>query len=221
MPDTKNLSVIFDMDGVLVDSEPVINAAAIMGLEEYGIDAKPEDFLPFIGAGEDRYIGGVAQKYGVEYKTQMKDRVYQIYLNIVPSMIKVFKGINELLTKLKTSGFKIALASSADKIKIDANLKAATISTSIFDVIVSGEDVRNKKPSPEIYLHTAELLNQETSNCVVVEDAINGIMAAKSAGMKCIAITTSFDRQTLEKECPDYIMDDISQVYDACCEIVG
>lgn len=61
----RNYAVIFDMDGVLVDTEPVINKAAILGLREYGLDAKPEDFVPFIGRGETKYIGGVAEIYGL------------------------------------------------------------------------------------------------------------------------------------------------------------
>ncbi len=60
--------IIFDMDGVLVNSEPVIEAAAIKGLKEYGLEAKAEDFIPFVGADEDAYIGGVAKKYGQAYK---------------------------------------------------------------------------------------------------------------------------------------------------------
>lgn len=68
----KDTGIIFDMDGVLVDSEPVIRMAAIRGLKEYGVFAKPEDFDPFVGAGEDRFVGGVSEKYGVPYVPEMK-----------------------------------------------------------------------------------------------------------------------------------------------------
>ncbi len=198
-------SILFDMDGVLVDSEPVIEAAAITGLLEYGVNAKPEDFKPFVGAGEDRYIGGVANKYGVEYKTEMKTRVYEIYLEMVPLKLKVFEGVKELLNNLKNNGHKLALASSADRVKIDANLKVADIPTEYFDAIISGEDVINKKPSPDIYLKAAKAISDKPSNCVVVEDALNGIKAAKSAGMKCIAIASSFSSEILKNETPDWI----------------
>ncbi|MGD8447111.1 MAG: hypothetical protein PVI94_26660 [Desulfobacterales bacterium] len=73
-------AVIFDMDGVMTDSEHLINKAAIAGLREYGIQPEPSDFLPFTGMGEDHYIGGVARKYGLTYIPQMKARVYEIYL---------------------------------------------------------------------------------------------------------------------------------------------
>lgn len=206
------ISVLFDMDGVLVDSEPVINAAAIAGLAEFGVHSKPEDFIPFIGTGEDRYIGGVATKYGVPYRLEMKERVYQIYLDIVDTQIHIFEGIHELLVILKEKKMRFALASSADRIKINANLKAAHIDPSLFEVILSGEDVQNKKPSPDIYLLAANKLGVPSSDCFVVEDALNGIQAAKAAHMRCIAVSTSFSAEQLVKENPDFICKDLFEV---------
>jgi HAD superfamily hydrolase (TIGR01509 family) len=205
-------AILFDMDGVLVDSEPVILAAAIAGLAEYGVHAKPEDFTPFIGTGEDRFIGGVAEKYGLVYQTEMKIRVYQIYQEIVPLKLKVYDGVVDLLTNLQRQGIKMALASSADLVKINANLKVAKIPKDFFNAIVSGEDVVQKKPAPEIYLKAAQKIGIQAANCIVVEDALNGITAAKAAGMRCIAVTTSFDRATLQKEKPDFICRQIGEV---------
>jgi beta-phosphoglucomutase len=207
-------AVLFDMDGVLVDSEPVINAAAITGLAEYGVISKPEDFHPFVGAGEDRYIGGVAELYGVPYKLEMKTRVYEIYLELVPERIKVFEGVKELLSSLQTAGHKMALASSADRIKIDANLKAADISPDYFAAIISGDDVERKKPAPDIYLQAAERISAVPEHCVVIEDALNGIMAAKGAGMKCIAVASSFSAEQLQAENPYFICRHIGKVFD-------
>ena len=203
-------AILFDMDGVLVDSEPVIEAAAIAGLLEYGISAKPQDFTPFIGAGEDKYIGGVAEKYGVPYKLEMKARVYQIYLELVPLKLKVYDGVIELLNRWHSEGVKMALASSADRIKIDANLRVAGINPSLFSAIISGEDVINKKPSPDIYLLAASRIGANPQDCIVIEDALNGIQAAKAAGMKCVAIATSFEKAVLKNEKPDLIYNKIS-----------
>ena len=214
LKETSPNAVIFDMDGVLVDSEPVINAAAILGLAEYGVHAKPEDFIPFIGTGEDRYIGGVAEKYGVDYMPEMKARVYDKYLEIVADKLKVFDGTKGLLLNLRDDGIVMALASSADRIKIDANLRVAGIHPSYFSVIKSGEEVTEKKPSPEIYLTTAQKLGCLPKQCIVIEDALNGIQAAKAAGMKCIAIASTFEKCLLEKENPDFICDNISKVYE-------
>ena len=178
-------SVIFDMDGVLVDSEEVIEAAAIKGLSEFGVSAKHEDFIPFVGAGENRYVGGVAEKYGVPFSLEMKARVYEIYVEMVPEKLKVYDGIVQLLSDLKARSFKLALASSADQIKVDANLKAAGINKEIFSSIVCGEDVILKKPFPDVFLKAASMMGSIPADCVVVEDAINGIRAAKAAGMSC------------------------------------
>jgi HAD superfamily hydrolase (TIGR01509 family) len=200
------------MDGVIVDSEPVILKAAILGLKEFGVTAQPKDFEPFIGAGEDRYIGGVAEKYGVKYKYEMKKRVYDLYDEIVDDHIELMVGAKELLNDLKSQGYKLALASSADMRKIKSNLKAVNINTDNFDVVVSGEDVENKKPSPDIYFKAASKLCEKPSNCIVVEDAINGIEAAKSAEMKCIAVTSSFSKEILEKSRPNFICSDLSSI---------
>lgn len=155
------LAVIFDMDGVLVDTEPVICEAAILGLKEYGVTAVPDDFKPFVGAGEDRFIGGVAEKYGLAYKPEMKRRVYEIYLEIVKDRIKVFDGVHGLLKLLKEKEIPMALASSADRIKVDANLKSAQIPMELFKVIISGENVEHKKPAPDIFLKAAQAMGKK------------------------------------------------------------
>ena len=77
-------AVIFDMDGVLVDSEPIIRAAAIRALAEFGIAARPEDFEPFVGAGEDRFVGGVAELHGAKFVPEMKRRTYDWYFEAAP-----------------------------------------------------------------------------------------------------------------------------------------
>jgi len=189
--------VIFDMDGVLTDSEPVINAAAIAGLKEFGVEAAPEDFEPFVGMGEDRYIGGVAELHGVPYKLEMKRRVYEIYLQILPGMIRSFPGVHRLLCELRNRGIRMAVASSADRVKVEANLRAIDVDLGWFGAIVAGEDVERKKPSPDIFLTAAAKLGADPSQCCVVEDAVSGVQAAKSAGMRCVAVAQSFPADRL------------------------
>ena len=207
-------AVLFDMDGVLVDSEPVILAAAMACLKEYGLQPKDKDFIPYIGAGEDRFIGGVAEKYGLIYRKEMKERVYQIYREIAPEKLRIYEGAAELLIQLKQYGIHCILASSADQTKIQTNLNVAGIHENLFSAIISGEDVDRKKPAPDIYLTAARKVNIPPINCVVVEDALNGIKAAKAAGMKCIAVATTFDRQMLQEENPDFICGQIVEVGD-------
>ena len=209
-------SILFDMDGVLVDTEPVINKAAILTLKEYGIDAQKDDFTPFIGTGETRYLSGVAEKYGHCYHPQMKDRLYEIYLEIANDLLKIQPGALECLQTLKEKGYPLALASSADRIKIDANLRVAGIDPAYFRAIISADDVTYKKPHPEIYLTAAERISALPATCLVIEDALTGVRAAKRAGMRCIAITTSFAKEKLADEQPDRICANLSEV---CQEI--
>src|SRR5512137_2718498 len=116
------IAVIFDMDGVLTDSEPLINAAAVAMFKELGLAVKPEDFVPFVGTGENRYIGGVAEKYHFPIEIESaKRRTYEIYLQLVPTL-KAFAGACELVRQCRRAGLKMAVASSADRIKIAANL---------------------------------------------------------------------------------------------------
>lgn len=214
MENGKIKAVIFDMDGVLVDSEHVIESAAVKALKEYGVRARPEDFIPFVGAGDDRYIGGVAEKYGLSYRKEMKERLYEIYLEILEDELGVFEGALPLLESLKKEGYILALASSADRIKVNANLKAAGIPEEYFSLVLTGEDVSEKKPSPEIYLETAEKLGVSPGECVVVEDALNGIKSAKSAGMVSVGVAASFSARELQKAGADYVCGDISGVLD-------
>src|SRR5438105_7106858 len=90
--------VLFDMDGVLTDSEPLINAAAIAMFKEKGLVVQPEDFLAFVGTGEDRYIGGVAEKYRFAIDLPAaKARTYEIYLELVPIRLEAFPGSCEIV----------------------------------------------------------------------------------------------------------------------------
>ncbi len=205
-------AIVFDMDGVLTDSEPVINTAAIAGLKEFGAEAKPEDFHPFVGMGEDRYIGGVAEKHGLVYVPEMKRRVYEIYLDILPGMIRPFPGVHELLARLRERGLPLAVASSADRVKVEANLEAIGVDLAWFAAVVVGEDVTNKKPAPDSFLCAAEKMDVPPGQCCVVEDAVSGVLAAKAAGMRCVAVEQSFAARVLRPAGPDVIREGIRDI---------
>jgi beta-phosphoglucomutase len=193
-------AVIFDMDGVLVDSEPLINAAAIAMFREQGLIVQPEDFLPFVGTGEARYIGGVANSYNFPLDIlAAKDRTYQIYLDLVPKRLQEFPGVLEFVRSLRAAGLLIAVASSADRIKVEANLQKIGLPVDYWDAVVWGEDVKNKKPAPDIFLLAASKLGVQPTECVVVEDAVNGVQAAHAAGMRCIAVAQTFPIERLQE----------------------
>ena len=190
--------VIFDMDGVLVDSEPYICEAAMRMFAERGFTVSPEDFLPYVGAGEERYVGGVAEKYGlVADLKEIKDRTYEIYGEIVRGRLEPLAGVREFIEKARSRGLRLAVASSADRVKVGINLREIGITEETFDAVVCGLDVGKKKPDPEIFLAAAAKLGLAASECLVVEDAVNGVAAAKAAGMKCLGLTTSFTAEQL------------------------
>lgn len=193
-------AVIFDMDGVLTDSEPLINQAAVAMFRELGLPVQPEDFLPFVGTGEDRYIGGVAEKYGFPLDgPAAKKRTYEIYLDLVPRELKGFPGAHVLVKNCRLADLKVAVASSADLVKIEANLRQIELDPASWDAIVTGEDVVNKKPAPDIFLAAAAKLGVPPAACVVIEDAVNGVQAAKAAGMRCVAVAQTFPAEKLRQ----------------------
>jgi HAD superfamily hydrolase (TIGR01509 family) len=206
-------AVLFDMDGVLVDSEPIINAAAIRALAEFGIQARPEDFGPFVGAGEDRYVGGVAELHGRTFVPEMKHRTYDWYLKLLPGMGKAFPGARDLVEYLYRQGIACAVASSADRIKVEANLTTVLqVPLDRFAALVTGEDVSRRKPHPDIFLEAARRLNVPPQACCVIEDAVNGVEAAKAAGMRCVAVATSFPAETLAAAGADIVKMEIAEV---------
>ncbi len=191
-------AAIFDMDGVLADSEPLICAAACEMFRERGVTVVSEDFLPFVGMGENRFIGGVAEKYGVALDiVHAKARTYELYLRMVPDRLKVFPGAVELVNACRQAGLLCAVASSADRIKVDANLLKIGLPPEWWQAVVTAEDVERRKPDPAIFLKAAERLGVTPAQCSVVEDAVNGIAAAKAAGMRCVAVATTFPQSLL------------------------
>lgn len=205
--------VIFDMDGVLVDSEEHICKAACIMFEELGLRVHPEDFIPFVGTGENRYLGGVAEKYNLAVDIEtIKERTYDIYLEIIQGVLRPLPGVVEFIGKCKNADKKIAVASSADRRKVLGNLNEIDLPLTLFDAVIVAEDVTFKKPAPDIFLLAAERLQLRPDECLVVEDAVSGVTAAKTAGSRCLALTTSFAEHELDQA--DYWASDLSNAPD-------
>lgn len=197
---TEIKAVIFDMDGVLTNSEPLINAAAIQMFREKGLTVQPDDFLPFVGTGEERYVGGVAEKYEFPFDAAAgKQRTYEIYLEMVASQLEAFPGVHELIATCREAGLRLAVASSADRIKVVANLKKIELPPESWDAVVTGENVQHKKPAPDIFILAAQRLGVMPEECVVVEDAVNGIQAAKAARMRCVGVASTLSSDLLHE----------------------
>ena len=190
--------VIFDMDGVLLDSEPFICKAACMMFAEHGLTVQPEDFIPFVGAGENRYLGGVAEKYAFPFDVERdKARTYEIYARIVKGRLEPLPGAHDFVARCRSRRLKLALATSADEVKMQVNLREIGLPPETFDALVNGLEVEKKKPDPEIFLAAARKLAVPIARCLVVEDSVNGVAAAKAAGAPCLALLTSFTREKL------------------------
>jgi len=221
----KTLAVIFDMDGVLTDSEWFIaEAGRLMFLQNHGVKVSHEDFLPFVGHGENRFLGGVAEKFGIAAFEIERDKAltYAIYTEIIKGKLKPLPGAVEFVSGCRELGYKTALATSTDYIKMMASLKEIALVTAdeegkvspeggnFFNAMVNGLEVRRKKPFPDIFLEAARRINTSPEHCWVAEDSVGGIQAAKAAGMRCLALLTTFNRAEIEEAGPDIIVKDLS-----------
>ncbi len=191
--------LIFDMDGVLCDSEPYIAEAACRMFEQtYGARVALEDFEPFVGMGEDRYIGGVAEKHGISLTMPRdKEQTYALYAACVQGKLKALPDVERFVRQAAAGGLKLAVATSADRIKLTVNLQEIGLDEDLFDARVTGSDVEKKKPAPDLFLKAADELGLPPCECIVFEDAVSGVQAAKAAGARCIGMASSLSEQTL------------------------
>jgi HAD superfamily hydrolase (TIGR01509 family) len=199
------------MDGVLVDSESFAIEAAGRVLAEHGLHTDTAEFRPFIGTGEGHLLGGVAEKHGLAIdEEKAKARLYAIYLELIPGRLQALPGVFSFVQECHRRGLRLALASSADTVKVEANLHAIGLPRETFAVIVTGSEVKRKKPAPDIFLAAAERLGLPPALCIVVEDAVAGVAAAKAAGARCLALTTSFPAERLTAA--DWVVPDLAHV---------
>jgi HAD superfamily hydrolase (TIGR01509 family) len=210
-------AVLFDMDGVLLDSEEFITRAAVQMFAEKGFQVQEADFKPFTGMGENRFLGGVAEKYGIPFSIETdKARAYKIYGEMVKGRLAPLPGVREFIGKCRQKNLKIAVATSADEVKMLINLKETGLEPALFDGLVNGDMVVRKKPFPDLYLMAASLLKVGADECLVTEDSISGMEAAIAAGCRCMAITTSFPASAFDKA--EWFAANLQEAPDECLE---
>jgi len=201
--------VIFDLDGVLAISEPLLAEAAAAFFAEKGHRLTAEDFRPFIGMGEDRYLGGPAEARGIAMDLPRdKARLYEIYEEVIRGRLRALPGAREYVQECRRRGLAIAVASGADRTKVVANLQEIGMPEAMFDTVVDGTQVVHKKPAPDIFLEACGRLRLTPDKCLVVEDAVSGVAAARAAGMRCLALTSSFSANELSGA--DWIAEDLA-----------
>ncbi|RKD31572.1 HAD family hydrolase [Thermohalobacter berrensis] len=206
-------AVIFDMDGVIIDSEPIYFDIERKLFKKLNIEISKKEHHSFVGMTMEGMWEKIISQYNLEHKIDEliklhEDSIFHYMTNAqnLPMVLHV-KELIKLLSKEKV---KIAVASSSPKKLIEIILEKLNI-TEFFDYIVSGEEVENGKPNPDIFLHTAEKLNVNPKKCVVVEDSRNGVSAAKSADMKCIGFKNiNSGNQDLSQA--DLIVDSIGDI---------
>ena len=205
--------VIFDMDGVLCDSEPFICEAAVeMFRQRHGVIVQPTDFHPFTGMGEDRYLGGVAEKYGVKTDLQAdKIFTYTRYLELIRGRLTPLNGTVDFINACRARGLRMAVASSADRMKVEGNLAQLGLPVAHFSAVIDGTMVTHKKPAPDIFLLAASTIGLPPEQCVVFEDAVSGIRAARAANMRAIGVRSSFDDATLRHAGAHATVQDLSE----------
>ena len=182
-------AVIFDMDGVIFDTEKVYLDIWIEVFEKYGYIMTKELYVNVMGTGRKNVIKTFLENFGddlpIEKMYEEKDN--QLFYIIENQGIPLKEGVKELFSMLKEKNYKIALATSAKRERVEKQIKDKWLKES-FDAIVCGDDVEKGKPSPDIFLKAAKKIDVEPENCFVVEDSPAGIKAAFSGGMKGIHV---------------------------------
>ncbi len=203
--------VIWDMDGVIVDSAQLHFRSWRAAFRSYNVGYTWEDFIQRFGRKNEAVIKHVL---GDQVTSEIIDAIAtakedHFRDSITRGEIETFPGAVELIKSLSHAGFPLALASSAPRQNVDLILRKLRLRP-CFQVIVSAEDVTEGKPAPQVFLVAAERLRTAPERCLVFEDAVAGVEAAKNAGMKCIAVTNTTTASRLQAA--DLVVDSLKKV---------
>jgi beta-phosphoglucomutase-like phosphatase (HAD superfamily) len=182
-------AVIFDMDGVLIDSEPfhlVVNEKIFANL---GINLGEEEYHSYIGTTHKDMWSTIKKRYNLPQSVpELVNMQVSGNINYIKNEeiepIKI-KGVSRLLSNIAQENIRIGIASSSPTEVIELVINKLRLSD-YFSAIVGGEKIKRGKPSPDIFLKAAKRLKSKTCDCIVIEDSKNGVLAAKAAGMKCV-----------------------------------
>src|SRR5438876_6631771 len=206
-------AVIFDLDGVLADSEPWWNEIDKELLGEYGVTYRGEYHRNVLGVSYRLAVEFYKKVFGLSAPTEeLMRRRGEIAAEFFTKRVGLFPSTRAVLEELRQMNLRLAVATSSVSASARPFLDRHRL-TAFFDVIVTGEEIERGKPAPDIYLRAAEKLGVPTDACLVIEDALSGIAAAKAARMRVAAIpdTRFVDLREYEKEA-DYVLRDLSEI---------
>jgi HAD superfamily hydrolase (TIGR01509 family) len=198
-------ALILDLDGVLVDSEPIYFEAYKALLKEYGFDLKAAYFDKMIGISTQQNLKDLADDFGLKLDIAIVDmQLEKLFLLSLKKMnVHASSEAWDLIRTAKEKGLLLGLCTSSSREiqvalleRIFDSQENPQTSRGVFDVVITGDDVKHKKPHPEPYQKITTTLNIYPSDCLVVEDSEAGIVSAKDAGCRCAAFRT---RYNLEK----------------------
>ena len=189
-------TVIFDMDGVIVDTEPVHYYAYQQHFRELGIEISDETYATYTGNSTRNVYERIKETFGLAHEVQhLIDTKRTIFNDAFDNKedLYLLGGVEDLIRDLHHNGMQLVLASSSAKVTIDRIFKRFDLYR-YFSHIVSGEDFPKSKPHPAIFEHAVKLSGDLASECIVIEDSTNGVKAAKAAGIYCIGYNSEHSK---------------------------
>jgi len=192
-PARRFAAVIFDMDGVLLDSEPLHHTVLNGVLDETDGYAVPDaEYEDFIGTTTERMFASLIQRHGFRLTApEYIERYDAAILNALRQPLDPLPGVVALLDRLATMGVPLGVASSSKRAWVDATVRSLGLSD-YFAVMISGDDVTHGKPDPAIYALSAARLDVPAARCLAIEDAPHGVASARAAGMTVLGVRTPY-----------------------------
>ncbi len=186
-------TAIFDMDGLLIDSEPLWYEAAVEVFTPLGIILTPESYASSIGLRTKEFVAWWFNRYGIEmqHAINTEKQINEVVIEKIRTNGEALTGVQEVLEMLKSKGLKIGLATSSPSRLIDVVVDKLGI-REYFSAFSSAEHLVFGKPHPQVYIDCAIALDTKPEECVCFEDSFHGMIAAKAARMKCIVVPASF-----------------------------